>query len=298
MRTSVYLRYLITAAFLLMAVLFGKYLWDDNMTSPWTRDGRVKADIIHIAPDVSGVVAQVAVHDNQFVHKGDILFTIDRERYQHALSEAQASLAAQQAEKTMRGREAARRQGLDAAIVTNENREAATSLASAAAARYQAAAAARDVAQLNLERTEVRAPVDGFVTNLHVHTGDYAANGSAQLALIDSHSFYVSGYFEETKLPYLAVGDTVEVRLMSSERILRGHIDSVARGITDRDGPTGKELLADVNPTFNWVRLAQRIPVRIQLDHPDDMQDLIAGMTCTVTVLQGHTERHAQSKGG
>lgn len=298
MRTSVYLRYLITAAFLLMAVLCGKYLWDDNMTSPWTRDGRIKADIIHIAPDVSGVVTQVAVHDNQFVHKGDVLFTIDRERYQHALSEAQASLAAQQAEKTMRGREAARRQGLDAAIVTNENREAATSLASAAAARYQAAAAARDVAQLNLERTEVRAPVDGFVTNLHVHTGDYAANGSAQLALIDSHSFYVSGYFEETKLPYLAVGDAVEVRLMSSERILRGHIDSVARGITDRDGPTGKELLADVNPTFNWVRLAQRIPVRIQLDHPDDIQDLIAGMTCTVTVLQGHTERHAQSKGG
>ncbi|MDQ7970298.1 MAG: efflux RND transporter periplasmic adaptor subunit [Oxalicibacterium faecigallinarum] len=298
MRTSVYLRYLITAAFLLMAVLFGKYLWDDNMTSPWTRDGRIKADIIHIAPDVSGVVTQVAVHDNQFVHKGDILFTLDRERYQHALSEAQAFLAAQQAEKTMRGREAARRQGLDAAIVTSENREAATSLASAAAARYQAAAAARDVAQLNLARTEVRAPVDGFVTNLHVHTGDYAANGSAQLALIDSHSFYVSGYFEETKLPYLAVGDAVEVRLMSSERILRGHIDSVARGITDRDGPTGKELLADVNPTFNWVRLAQRIPVRIQLDHPDDMQDLIAGMTCTVTVLQGHTERHAQSKGG
>ncbi|GGI16789.1 efflux RND transporter periplasmic adaptor subunit [Oxalicibacterium faecigallinarum] len=298
MRTSVYLRYLITAAFLLMAVLFGKYLWDDNMTSPWTRDGRIKADIIHIAPDVSGVVTQVAVHDNQFVRKGDILFTIDRERYQHALSEAQAFLAAQQSEKTMRGREAARRQGLDAAIVTSENREAATSLASAAAARYQAAAAARDVAQLNLARTEVRAPVDGFVTNLHVHTGDYAANGSAQLALIDSHSFYVSGYFEETKLPYLAVGDTVEVRLMSSERILRGHIDSVARGITDRDGPTGKELLADVNPTFNWVRLAQRIPVRIQLDHPDDMQDLIAGMTCTVTVLQGHTERHAQSKGG
>jgi len=293
MRASTYLRYLITAVFLLAAILFGKYLWDDNMTSPWTRDGRIKVDIIHIAPDVSGVVTQVAVRDNQFVHKGDVLFTIDRERYQHAMAEADAALAAQQAEKAMRGREAARRQGLDAAVVTSENREAATSLASVANARYLAAAAARDTARLNLERTEVRAPVDGYVTNLHVHAGDFASIGTAQMALIDSHSFYVSGYFEETKLPYLAVGDAVEIRMMSGDTVLHGHIDSISRGITDRDAATGKELLADVNPTFNWVRLAQRIPVRVQFDRPEDAQNLIAGMTCTVTILKGKATRKA-----
>lgn len=291
MRASVSIRYLITAVLLLAAFVFGKFLWDDNMTSPWTRDGRVKADIIHIAPDVSGVVTQVAVHDNQFVHKGDVLFSIDRDRYAHALAEAEAGLAAQQAEKAMRSREAARRKGLDAAIVTDENREAAVSAAAVAHARYLAALAARDTARLNLARTEIRAPVDGYVTNLHVHAGDFANGGTPQLALIDSHSFYVSGYFEETKLPYLAVGDAVEIRLMSGEQVLHGHIDSISRGITDRDAATGRELLADVNPTFNWVRLAQRIPVRVRLDDPEAAQKLIAGTTCTVTVLQG-SARH------
>ncbi|GGC02090.1 antibiotic resistance protein [Oxalicibacterium flavum] len=291
MRASVSIRYLITAVLLLAAFVFGKFLWDDNMTSPWTRDGRVKADIIHIAPDVSGVVTQVAVHDNQFVHKGDVLFSIDRDRYAHALAEAEAGLAAQQAEKAMRSREAARRKGLDAAIVTDENREAAVSAAAVAHARYLAALATRDTAQLNLARTEIRAPVDGYVTNLHVHAGDFANGGTPQLALIDSHSFYVSGYFEETKLPYLAVGDAVEIRLMSGEQVLHGHIDSISRGITDRDAATGRELLADVNPTFNWVRLAQRIPVRVRLDDPEAAQKLIAGTTCTVTVLQG-SARH------
>ena len=169
MRTSAYLRYIITGVFLLLAILLGKYLWDDNMYSPWTRDGRVKADIIHIAPDVSGIVTNVAVRDNQFVHKGDVLFSIDKSRYAHVLTQAEATLAAQQAEKGMRSKEAARRSALDASIVTSENREAAASLSSIAGAKYQAAAAARDTAQLNLERTDVRAPVDGYVTNLHVY---------------------------------------------------------------------------------------------------------------------------------
>ena len=211
MRTSAYLRYIITAVLLLIAILFGKYLWDDNMDSPWTRDGRVKADIIHIAPDVSGIVTNVAVRDNQFVHKGDVLFSIDKSRYSQTLAQAEAALSAQQAEKGMRSREARRRAGLDASIVTSESREAADSLSSIAGAKYQAAAAARDTAQLNLERTDVRSPVDGYVTNLHVYAGDFASAGIAQLAVIDSNSFYVSGYFEETKLQYLKVNDKVEI---------------------------------------------------------------------------------------
>ncbi|MFC7287221.1 efflux RND transporter periplasmic adaptor subunit [Herminiimonas glaciei] len=287
MRTSAYLRYIITGVFLLLAILFGKYLWDDNMYSPWTRDGRVKADILHIAPDVSGIVTNVAVRDNQFVHKGDILFSIDKSRYAHVLTQAEATLAAQQAEKGMRSKEAARRSTLDASIVTSENREAAASLSSIAGAKYQAAAAARDTAQLNLERTDVRAPVDGYVTNLHVYAGDFATAGVPQLAVIDSNSYYVSGYFEETKLPYLKVNDKVEIRLMSGGPALQGHIESISRGITDRDASTGRELLADINPTFNWVRLAQRVPVRIHIDDLDKNHQLVAGMTCTVIVQPG-----------
>jgi len=287
MRTSAYLRYIITGVFLLLAILLGKYLWDDNMYSPWTRDGRVKADIIHIAPDVSGIVTNVAVRDNQFVHKGDVLFSIDKSRYAHVLTQAEATLAAQQAEKGMRSKEAARRSALDASIVTSENREAAASLSSIAGAKYQAAAAARDTAQLNLERTDVRAPVDGYVTNLHVYAGDFATAGVAQLAVIDSNSYYVSGYFEETKLPYLKLNDKVEIRLMSGGPTLQGHIESISRGITDRDANTGRELLADINPTFNWVRLAQRVPVRIRIDDLDKNHQLVAGMTCTVIVQPG-----------
>lgn len=287
MRTSAYLRYIITGVLLLLAILFGKYLWDDNMYSPWTRDGRVKANIIHIAPDVSGIVTKVEVKDNQFVHKGDILFTIDKSRYAHVLTQAEATLAAQQAEKGMRSKEAARRSGLDASIVTSENREAAASLSSIAGAKYQAAAAARDTAQLNLERTDVRAPVDGYVTNLHVYAGDFATSGVPQLAVIDSNSYYVSGYFEETKLPYLKVNDKVEIRLMSGGTSLQGHIESISRGITDREANTGRELLADINPTFNWVRLAQRVPVRIRIDDLDKDHQLVAGMTCTVIVQPG-----------
>jgi len=282
------MRYVITAVLLLVAVSFGVYLWHDNMDAPWTRDGRVRADIIRIAPDVSGIVTSVPVRDNQFVHKGDVLFTIDKSRYAQALAQAEANVAAGQAEKIMRAREAARRAGLDAAIVTSENRENAASAAAIAAARYQAALAARDVAQLNLARTDVRAPVDGYVTNLNVHVGDFAANGVAQLAVIDSHSFYVSGYFEETKLPYLAVGDPVDIRLLDGSPVMHGHIESISRGITDRDAATGRELLADVNPTFNWVRLAQRIPVRIRIDNLPQNHGLVAGMTCTVTVRPGH----------
>lgn len=284
MRMTVYWRYIITAILLLAALLFGRYLWNDNMASPWTRDGRIKADIIHIAPDVSGVVTNVAVHDNQFVRKGELLFSIDKNRYAQALAQAEAAVAAQQSEKVMRGREAARRNGLDASIVTSENREAAASLSSIAGAKYQAATAMRDTAKLNLERTDVRAPVDGYVTNLHVYTGDFASTGVAQLAVIDSNSYYVSGYFEETKLPYLAVNDAVDIKLLDGRPAMQGHIESISRGITDRDAATGKELLADVNPTFNWVRLAQRIPVRIRIDGLTKNHTLVAGMTCTVIV--------------
>ncbi|ASL28242.1 HlyD family secretion protein [Azotobacter chroococcum] len=258
-------------------------LWVHYMDSPWTRDGRVRADVINIAPDVAGLVVEVAVKDNQQVRKGDLLLRIDDEHYRLALKQAEALVAARKAQLQMNQENAQRRTDLDALVVSKESRINASHLAHAAQADYQEALAQLEVARLNLSRTEVRAPVDGYVTNLNVFEGDFANRGEAALALVDSHSFYVYGYFEETRLPLIRVGDQAELRLMSGER-LSGRVDSIARGIYDRDNPESRDLVADVNPTFNWVRLARRIPVRIRIDEVPEGVTLAAGLTCTVIV--------------
>jgi len=321
------LRFAITAVVVIVALLLGHALWRHYMYSPWTRDGRVRAEVVRVAPDVSGLVTKVAVIDNQEVKKGDVLFEIDPLRFRIALQQAEANLdaakasaraaganidavlasaVARKAEYDMRQEQATRREQL-AEVVPKEERTDAKSAAETAhaiwqqaqasghqanAAREQAEAAvvqaqvAVDRAKLDLERTEVRAPVDGYVTNLDVRVGDYAATGTPRLALIDRHSYYIYGYFEETKLPHLRVGDPVDIRLMSGGAHLKGRIIGVARGITDRDNPTGKDLLADVNPTFNWVRLAQRVPVRIAIDEASVPKDVVlaAGMTASIDV--------------
>jgi multidrug resistance efflux pump len=262
----------------------GYELWDYYMLSPWTRDARVQADVVSIAPDVSGFVDELHVKDNQFVHKGDVLLVLDRERYARALATAEANVAARKAEMAMRQQEAARRAKLTNLAISDEAREDAILTANSAAAAYQQAVADRSTAQLNLERTTIRAPVNGFVTNLTLDLGQYAAVGTKVMALLDSDSYRVSGYFEETKIPAVRRGNQVDIYLMSGGPPLRGHIESVSRGITDRDNPAGPELLANVNPTFEWVRLAQRIPVRIHIDQVPEGVLISAGMTCTVVV--------------
>jgi RND family efflux transporter MFP subunit len=279
-------RFLITALIFLAAIFLAWTLWQHYMVSPWTRDGRVRADVVNIAPDVAGQVVDLPVRDNQLVHKGDLLMQIDPAHYQLALQQAEASVAARKADLDMRRAQARRRADLDSLVVSRENREDAGSQVAGAEAQYQVAVAQRDSARLNLDRTKVYAPVDGYITNLSVRRGDYASAGVAKIAIIDSHSFWVYGYFEETKLPYVAVGDKAKIQLINGAT-LRGHVDSISRGIYDRDNPQSRELLADVNPTFNWVRLAQRIPVRIQIDEvPKDVL-LAAGLTCTVTLEPG-----------
>ncbi|WP_341314855.1 HlyD family secretion protein [Paraburkholderia sp. IMGN_8] len=275
-----------TAIIFIVAILIGRVLWVHYMDEPWTRDGRVRAEIVNVAPDVSGAVVDLAVKDNQLVKKGDLLMQIDPSHYEIAVEQAQAAVAARKAELQMRRDDAQRRADMDALVVSKESRENATHTASAADAAYQQALAALDAAKLNLARTRVVSPVDGYVTNLNVFRGDYATAGSAKLAIVDSHSFWVYGYFEETKLPHVRVGDKAEVRLMSGGT-LQGHVESISRGIYDRDNPESRELLADVNPTFNWVRLAQRVPVRVRIDSVPDDVVLAAGITCTVVVNPG-----------
>ncbi|WP_269790931.1 HlyD family secretion protein [Stenotrophomonas sp. Iso1] len=321
------LRLSITTAVVVVAALIAMAMWRHYMYSPWTREGRLRAEVVRIAPDVSGLVTEVAVRDNQLVKRGDVLFAVDPLRYRHALAQARANLDAARAAARAAGAsiQAAaagatqqsvnasryelqyeRRQRIAGSLISEESRSDALSAAQAARAgvaqaqanRQQASAsqqqavaaveqaqAALDTAELNLERTQVRAPVDGYVTNLEVRTGDYASAGAARLALIETASFWVYGYFEETKLAQLHVGDGAKVQLMSGQE-LHGHIESISHGISDADSPTGNDLLANVNPTYNWVRLAQRIPVRIKLD-ADSLRDgvvLANGMTATVVV--------------
>jgi RND family efflux transporter MFP subunit len=275
-----------TAVIFVVAILIGRALWVHYMDQPWTRDGRVRADVVNIAPDVSGAVVALPVRDNQLVKKGDLLMQIDPSHYQIGVEQAEAALAARKAELQMRRDDAKRRTDMDSLVVSKESMDNATHTATAAEAAYQQAQAALDAAKLTLERTRVVSPVDGYVTNLNVFQGDYATAGAAKLAIVDSHSFWVYGYFEETKLPRVRIGDKAQMQLMSGG-VLQGHVESISRGIYDRDNPQSRELLADVNPTFNWVRLAQRVPVRIRIDQVPDGVVLSAGTTCTVVVQPG-----------
>jgi len=317
-------RVLITLGVVLVAAIILLSLWRHYIDAPWTRDGRVRADVIGVAPDVAGLVTAVPVTDNQAVHKGDLLLVVDPDRYEIAVKRAQASLEkagaaleharagelrAQamlvgiRADAGLKREEARRRAALDAAVVSRENLQSAQSAAQVAAAKVREAeselaaahsetgaaqgelAAARselDAAQLNLLRTRVLSPVDGYVVNLNVHPGDYAAVGHPLLAVVDRHSFRVEAYFEEYKLPLMHVGDKVSVRLLGARHDLPGRIEGTARAISQ---PDVSGLLSTVSPTFHWVRLAQRIPVTIRLDQVPDT--LASGMTCTVIVQPG-----------
>jgi multidrug resistance efflux pump len=258
-------------------------LWTYYMYSPWTRDARVDADVVSIAPDVAGFVRDIRVKDNQFVHKGDILFVLDQERYKLALATADQNVAARVAQMDMAQRVAQRRAKLTTLSTSEEERENAGFTANAAVAAYGQAIADLGTARLNLERTVVRAPVNGFVTNFALVLGQYASVGTKVFAVIDSDSFHVEGYFEETKMPLIKPEEPVEIHLMGGPK-LAGHIESMSRGITNSNNDNGPELLANVNPTFEWVRLAQRIPVRIHIDHVPDGTLISSGMTCTVIV--------------
>jgi multidrug resistance efflux pump len=277
-------RALVTLVIVAAGCLGGYELWDYYMLSPWTRDARVQADVVSLAPDVAGFVDELRVKDNQFVHKGDVLLVIDRARYTRDLAKAEATVAARKAEMEMRQRESVRRSKLTSLSISDEARENATLTANSSVAAYEQAVADRSTAQLNLDRTVIRAPVNGFVTNLTLDVGQYASVGTKVMALIDSDSYRISGYFEETKIPGVKPGKQVDIYLMSGGPPLRGHVVSISRGITDRDNTAGPELLANVTPTFEWVRLAQRIPVRIHIDNVPEGVLVSSGMTCTVIV--------------
>lgn len=278
-------RYALTLSAVAVATCLAFILWKHYAQTPWTRDGRVRADVVQIAPDVSGPVISVAVRDNQWVNQGDVLYSIDPRWLKLAVASAQADVESKRHEMLMR-QDAARRRTQIKEAISREDLQQTGSAANVAAANYHGALAALALAELNLAHATVRSPVSGYVTHLRLRPGDYATAGETKVTIVDAHSFWVVGYFEETKLRHIRVGDSAHVALMGYDPVLTGHVESIGHGIGDNNDETGGLGLPDVEPTFSWVRLAQRVPVRIHIDTLPKGVELVAGLSASVAVGQ------------
>ncbi|MBA1287827.1 efflux RND transporter periplasmic adaptor subunit [Pseudomonas japonica] len=277
-------RFFLTLIVVALAVVLVWRMVMYYMFAPWTRDGHIRADIVQIAPDVSGLIEQVPVHDNQLVKRGDVLFTIDQDRFRLALRQAQAGLADRRETLAQAQRENKRNRGLGNLVAKEQLEESQSREARAQAAVLEAQVAV-DAAQLNLDRSVIRSPVNGYVNDRAPREHEFVAAGRPVLSVVDSDSYHIDGYFEETKLPHIHIGQAVDIRVMGDTARLTGTVQSISAGIEDRDRSSGSNLLPNVNPAFSWVRLAQRIPVRIAFDQvPADFR-MIAGRTATVSLL-------------
>jgi multidrug resistance efflux pump len=276
---------LITLATVAVAALLGWAAWQAYMGAPWTRDGTVRAYVVTMAPEVAGRIVKLSVADNQFVHKGDTLFEIDPADYRIALEQAQAQ-AQRDGAALDYARENQNRQShlaTEGWASTDVYQQTTSSLhQSEGIVALDKAAIAK--AQLDLSRTVIRSPVEGYVTNLLAQLGDYATVGQKLVSVVDTDSFWVDGYFEETSLGKIHDGDPATVKLMGYRQLVRGHVGGVARGINIPNAQPDSAGLASVNPIFTWVRLAQRVPVRIHIDQVPDGVRLVAGMTGTVQI--------------
>ncbi len=259
-------------------------LWNAYMAAPWTRDGTVRVYVVTVAPEVAGQIVDLPVRDNQFVHKGDLLMKIDPRDYRVAVDLSQAALDQAEADYTNKQSQAARRLQLTNLATTPEQNEQYVSSAKMAQADVEQQKANLDKAKINLERTEIRSPVNGWVTNLLTQQGNYATTGTAALSVIDADGFWVDGYFEETTIAPIREGDPAKIYLLGYKQVVLGHVDSLARGIVVSNATPGGSGLATVNPIFTWVRLAQRVPVRVHIDSVPPTVRLVQGMTATVEI--------------
>ena len=272
-----------------VAALLGWWMWLAYMTTPWTRDGTVQAYVVTVTPQVSGRIVDLPVKADQFVHKGDPLMEIEPDDYRIALANAQAAVARAKADLDNKQAEAQRRAELSALAASREEKQSFAAAADMAAAAYQQALANRDKAQLDLSRTRIVSPVNGYITNLLTQPGDFATSGQRALSVVNSDSFWVDGYFEETLLNGIHLGDKAEVSLMAYPERLTGRVTGIGRGIAVSNAQPDGSGLATVNPVFTWVRLAQRVPVRVLLDHVPPTVTLAAGLTATVSIVRDGT---------
>jgi multidrug resistance efflux pump len=277
------LRVLVTLAAVAIAAVLVVALWRSYMLAPWTRDGRVQAQVVNVAPEVAGTVVRVAVRDNQFIRRDELLFEIDPARFRLTVEQAEAQVEGARNQLSFAQSESRRQQQLRI-YASEEARERAENTVQVAAASLDQAQAALDLARLNLARSRVVAPVNGYVTHLRLQAGSYVAAGQPQIAIVDSDSFWIEGYFEETKLAQVKAGDPARMRLMGYDTPLQGQVEGIARGISDANDVSNNRGLPTVNPVFTWVRLAQRIPVRVAITEVPPEVTLVVGMTASIAV--------------
>ncbi|CAM8677172.1 p-hydroxybenzoic acid efflux pump subunit AaeA [Kluyvera sp. M-M157-B] len=282
----------ITVILVILAFIAIFRAWVYYTESPWTRDARFSADVVAIAPDVSGLITGVQVKDNQLVSKNQVLFVIDQPRYQKALAEAEADVAYYQALAAEKGREASRRNQLGVSAMSREEIDQSNNVLQTVLHQLAKAQATRDLARLDLDRTVIRAPADGWVTNLNVYAGEFITRGSTAVALVKQHSFYVMAYLEETKLEHVRPGYRAEITPLGSNRVLKGTVDSVAAGVTNASSSVDSKGMATIDSNLEWVRLAQRVPVRIHLD--DEPGNLWPAGTTATAVITGAKDRDAR----
>jgi RND family efflux transporter MFP subunit len=259
-------------------------IWDSYVTTPWTRDGAIRAQVASIAPEVSGKITEVRVVDNQFVHQGDVLYVIDPFDFQVALDTAKAQLRQKAADLQVKTKAADRRMHLSDLATTAEEQQQFTGNATQAQAAFDAAQQQLGQADINHKRTQVRSPVNGYVTNLLMRVGDYAHVGTTNISVIDADSYWIDAYFEETKMAHVCVGDRAEAKLLGYRDPIVGRVQTVTRGISVSNAAPSTQGLPNVDPVYTWVTLAQRVPVRIKITDVPAGVPLVSGMTVTVTI--------------
>lgn len=279
------LRYLATGVLVAAALVAARYGWRVYVASPWTRDGMVRVQVANVAPQISGQIVEVRTYDNAHVRKGDVLYVIEKFDFEVALDSAKATILNREADLAVKKAQNARRAALTTLSTSIEEKQVFDGNEKMAEAAFASAKAALSQAEANLQRTEVRSPVDGYVTNLLMRVGDYARAGTPNLSVIDEHSYWIDAYFEETKLANIHVGDPVEAALLGFQSPINGKIESITAGISAANAASSTQGLPNVDPIFTWVRLAQRIPVRISIELVPPETSLVAGMTCSVSVI-------------
>jgi multidrug resistance efflux pump len=280
-----WIKRLATLVIMLVAGLMVLVTWDYYVTAPWTRDGRVRVQVASVAPQVSGKIVEMQVADNQFVRNGEVLYVIDPFDFEVALRSNKALLEQKAADLQVKQVQSERRQHLSNIATSAEEQQVFAGTALQAKAAFESARQQLAQVEINLRRTQVRSPVNGYVTNLLMRVGDFAHEGATNMSVIDSDSYWIDGYFEETKMARVCIGDRVEAKLMGYAQPITGHVATVTRGIGVSNAAAGAQGLPNVDPVFTWVRLAQRVPVRIAIDQVPPGVPLVSGMTATVTIL-------------
>lgn len=271
------------------ALYFGYNKYKEYFANPWTRDGQVRAQVIQVSPRVSGMVTKIDIIDNQFVKKGDLLFEIDKEPFLIQIAQTKAELKREQA--NLRGtqieyervKKIAKR---DKGAISQKDMVRHEVNYYKSLANIDSLKEKLNNAKLNLTFTDIHASVDGYVSNINFQVGSQAVANKAILALVDSNSFWVFGYFRENMIGDVKIGDKAKVILMAYDnKPLSGRVESIGWGIAPSDGNPGVNLLPSIKPTFQWIRLAQRVPVRVELDTLPDGVQLRFGLTASVIIL-------------